>query len=360
MIRSIPQLEAIRDEWDALSAPLQSPLLDHDWFLSCAEAFYGDGDLRVVTTRHRQVLVGAAPLVMEQSTGGGRLRLMGVSKLYEPSSWLSASAGAMPELIDQVLRLGHPMILQRMPADSPVALALAGTPRHRALTLVRSTAPALAVVTTGSWDAYHRSLSSQITTNLRRVRKKAEAALGRITVERLSPSPSEVDASLEMVSAIEGSGWKGRRGSSLASRDDLRDFFRRYCHRAAAKRRLRVSTLKFGSDVAAVELSVEAYRRMWQLKIGYQDGLSAYYPGLQLTESSIRDAFDRGLDAYEFLGSAAAWEERWRPEPRHFQTLAVYPVTAPGLIGACRDAFDLLRRRAIPAQAAAIGLEGAS
>jgi CelD/BcsL family acetyltransferase involved in cellulose biosynthesis len=352
VIRSIPQLEAIREEWDALSAPLRSPLLDHDWFLSCAEAFYRDGDLRIVTTRHRQKLVGAAPLVTEHSSGGSRLRLLGVSKLYEPSSWLTGSAEALPELIEQALGIGHPMILQRIPADSPVALALASTPRHRAFTVVRSTASSLAVDTTGSWDEYHGSLSSQITINLRRVRKKAEAAFGRITVERLSPRPPEVDASLEMVSAVEGSGWKGRLGSSLASRDDLLDFFRRYCRRAAEKGRLRVSTLRFGADVAAVELSIEAYQRMWQLKIGYQDSLSGYYPGLQLTEFSIRDAFERGLEGYEFLGSAATWEERWRPETRHFQTLAVYPVTAPGLIGACRDALNLLRRRVLPAQAA--------
>ena len=164
-------------------------------------------------------------------------------------------------------------------------------------------------------------------------------------MDQHDPVPGEVDALLELVMQIEGSGWKGRQRSALSARTDLREFFRRYCHRAAAKRQLRVSTLSFGSQLAAVELSVEAYARLWQLKIGYHDGLAAYYPGLHLTEFSIRSAFERGLEAYEFLGSAASWEERWRPETRTFHTIAVYPTTAPGLLGACQDITGALWRR---------------
>jgi predicted N-acyltransferase len=47
MVRSIRQLEALRDEWDALAAPFESPLLDHDWFTSCAEAFHSGEDLQI-------------------------------------------------------------------------------------------------------------------------------------------------------------------------------------------------------------------------------------------------------------------------------------------------------------------------
>ena len=151
---------------------------------------------------------------------------------------------------------------------------------------------------------------------------------------------------LESFVAIEGSGWKGRRGSDLGSRADLRTFFRSYAHRAAGRGRLQVARLRFGSQVAAAELSVAAYGRMWQLKIGYHEALSAYYPGLHLTSASIEDAFLRGLEAYEFLGSAAPWETRWNPEVRRFQTVVAYPVTAAGLVGAGRDVAASLLRRA--------------
>lgn len=345
MIRSIPQLEALHEEWDGLAAARRSPLLEHDWFVSCAEAFTADRVLSIVTIRDAGRLVGIAPLVEEMLPGGRRVTLLGASTLYEPCDWLHETPHAAVSLADKALTLGMPLVLQRLPEGSATVQALRGQPWRRALTIVRDTAPALGVATKGSWASYRRGLSSHITSNLTRVRRKAEAALGPMTVERVYPGTSDVDALLESFVAIEGSGWKGRRGSDLGSRTDLRTFFRSYAHRAAVRGRLQVARLRFGSHLAAAELSVEAYGRMWQLKIGYHDAISAYYPGLHLTSASIEDAFTRGLDSYEFLGSAASWEARWNPEVRRFQTVVAYPVTPAGLTGAGRDAAAALLRR---------------
>ena len=138
-------------------------------------------------------------------------------------------------------------------------------------------------------------------------------------------------------------------GSSLERRTDLRDFFRAYCRRAAGRGRLRVTLLRLGGTLGAMELATEAYGRLWQLKIGYHDQLAAYYPGLHLVEASIRAAFEQGLESYEFLGSAESWEERWRPEPRTYQLLAVYPFSVSGMIGAGRDLAGVVWRRTHPA-----------
>jgi len=345
MIRSIPQLESLRDEWNALASARRSPLLEHDWFLSCAEAFHGDGDLRIVTARDHGRLVGVAPLVQDAERPGRRLTLLGATRLHEPCDWLHDTPDAAADLADRALALGSPLVLQRVPEGSATVAALCGGRSRRALTVVRDTATALGVCTEGDWRTYLRSLSSQVTSNLRRVRRKAEAALGPMTVERVHPAPAEVDALLEAFMAIEGSGWKGRRGSNLGSRADLRQFFRLYAHRAASQGRLQVAWLKFGSQLAAGELSVAAHGRMWQLKIGYHEAVSTYYPGLHLTAASIQEAFERGLEAYEFLGSAAAWEERWNPEVRRFRTLVAYPMTTAGLAGAGRDLVGSLLRR---------------
>lgn len=341
MVRSIPQLESLRDAWDDLAARVESPLVEHDWFLSCAEALHREEDLRIVTTRAGGVLSGAAPLARED----GRLVILGSAALYEPADWLFASEDALSDLVDQATAAGRPMILRRMRADSEVAGALSRLPRRRALVAARPSADSLAVNTRGAWDTYHAGLSSRITSNLQRLRRKAEKALGPVTFLRHVPAPGEIDRYLEVFTAVEASGWKGRRGSSLASRADLRDFFRRYCRRAAARGRLRISTLSFGTRVGAVELSIEAYRRAWQLKIGYEESLAGYYPGLQLTEASIRSAFELGLEAYEFLGVAEEWERHWRPEARRYRGLAVYPVTVGGLTHACRDAAGAVWRK---------------
>jgi CelD/BcsL family acetyltransferase involved in cellulose biosynthesis len=346
MARSIRQLEALRDEWNALAAPLRTPLMEHDWFLSCAEAFCAEPNLRVLTVRERQTLTGVAPLARESASSGARLMLLGSAKLYEPSGWLFAGDAAVADLADQAVRTGLPLVMQRVPVDSPLVLAMTAIPSHRAVTSVRGTTTSLAVSVRGSWDAYYAGLSSHITGNLRRLRKKAERDLGRMQVTHAEPAAAEVDRHLDDLVRVEGSGWKGRAGSSLQQRPDLLDFFRRYCRRAADARRLRVTTVAFGAQLAAVELSVEAHGRMWQLKIGFHDALAAYYPGLHLTEASIRNAFARGLEAYEFLGSAAPWEERWASDTRTYATVATYPLSATAVFTVCRDLAGYAWRRA--------------
>lgn len=344
MVRSIRQLEALRDDWDALAARFETPLLDHDWFLSCAEAFHRDADLRIMTVRRGSSLEAVAPMVREDRLGGRHLILLGASRLYEPSGWLYADARALGELAAEATALGEPLVLQRVPADSPMIAALRSLPRT--VSIARGTSTALGVDVGTTWEAYHSGLSSRITENLRRLGRKAERAVGPRHVVCTRPTPADVDDLLEQVVKVEGSGWKSRAASSLSRRTDLRDFFRRYSHRAAAAGRLRVATLSFGSVVAAVELSVEAYQRLWQLKIGYSEALAAYYPGLQLTEASIREAFERGLRSYEFLGSAALWEERWGPAVRSYRTLALYPYGVKSLLTGCRDLATLMWNRA--------------
>jgi CelD/BcsL family acetyltransferase involved in cellulose biosynthesis len=160
------------------------------------------------------------------------------------------------------------------------------------------------------------------------------------------PAAGEVDAVLNAFAAVERSGWKGRRGASLAKRPDLRGFFRRYCRRAAERKRLRVMALSFGAEAAAMELSVEAYDRIWQLKIRYCDAFAQYYPGLLVTEASVRSSLDRHLEAYEFLGVAEPWEQRWQPDERDCRLVASYPLSARGMVGACRDVAGAVVRHA--------------
>lgn len=346
IVRSTRELAALGDEWNVLAAAFGSPLMEHEWMLSSAEAFHGDGQLRVAIVRAGSRIEAIAPIGFERTEFGWRLTNLGASHLHEPTGWLFRSSSALAQLIDGVLHLRHPLVLQRIADDSLLCQMLHEQTAWRAVTMIRRSAPSLAVSTRGSWEDYYRGLSSRITSNLPRLRRKAERTLGAMNVATCTPDASQVDGLLDRLIAIEGSGWKGRRGSSLECRPRLLDFFRRYCRRIATRKMLHVTTLSFGSTAAAMELSVEGGRRMWQLKIGYQESLAPYYPGLHLTKWSIESTFSRGLDAYEFLGAAESWEQRWQPEERQYRLAVVYPLSVNGMVGACRDVAGSVWRRA--------------
>ena len=208
--------------------------------------------------------------------------------------------------------------------------------RRPGFALARPSASALAIPITGAWDDYEQTLSSRLTSNVRRLARRAARA-HPVRTEVLTPGSADVPALFDRFMQVEASGWKGRASSSLMARPQLRAFFARYLERAASTGRLRLSMLWFGDRLAAAEIALVAYRRWWQLKIGYDDACADLYPGLQLTHASVRHAFDAGLEAYEFLGSAADWERRWNPEERRFVTLAVYPPTVAGAVGLGAD-----------------------
>lgn len=346
VIRNLEGLQTLADEWRRLAASAASPLLDYEWCVSGAEALHAEADLRVVTVHDGGGLVAAAPLAIDRTAHSPHLVLIGATALYEPGGWLWQSATALQALIDGVRDLGQPLLLHRIDAGGALAEAIAALHPARAVVRRRETAPSLAVDTRGDWETYYAGLSSTITSNLPRVRRKAERVHGAMVIDQLQPAPADVPALLDAFMAVERSGWKGEKGSAMADRPEMRQFFTSYCQRIAARGQLRCAQLRLGAQVAAMEISVEAYQRAWQLKIGYHADVAAYYPGLHLTQSSVQRAFAAGLEAYEFLGVAESWEERWQPVTRRYETMLAYPLTMSGLFGAGRDLLGIAWQRA--------------
>jgi CelD/BcsL family acetyltransferase involved in cellulose biosynthesis len=174
---------------------------------------------------------------------------------------------------------------------------------------------------------------------------KARQMFNEVRVLRVRPTPSEVDGVVSSFVAIEGSGWKAQNQSSLSHQAELREFFTRYFTCAAKRGRLTVSTLLFDDAAAAMECAVVAYRRSWQLKIAYDERVAKLGPGVLLTDASIRAACAEGLEAYEFLGSAERWQDRWGPDTRHYRTAVVYPLRARSMLTAAQDMAVFLSRR---------------
>ena len=342
-LRTLPAVAALSDEWDGLASPSGTPLLDHDWFLSAAEALHGEGDLRVMTVREDGVLTAVAPLVADR--GRRRRVLLGASALHEPSGWLFRSEESLGHLATAVARCGEMILLQRLPAALPLSRLLPGALRGQAVTVVRATVPSFAVRTDRAWDDYCTTLSARTRRSLDAARDRSGRFASDAYVESLTPRPVEVDGILKRLTTVEDAGWKGRGGSSLSARPALANFFRGYSLRAAERGRLRFTALRVGGETAAAELAVQAYGRRWGLKIGYDERFAACAPALQVVHASIKDAFDQGLKAYEFLGSAEPWQERWKPDRRDYSMAAVYPFSYQSLRRATRDVAAFVSSR---------------
>ena len=342
IVKSRRGLEGLASEWDALAASLELPMLGHAWVLACAESLYDDDQLHFVTVRAAGRLAGAAPLVARTRAGTARLELIGASSLYEPSGLLFDSVETLDVLLRAILKGGRPVVLARIPSESPIASRLRAA--GPGVMFDKPGMGTLAVPVSSDWAAYLARLSSRQRYDLNRARRRAEET-GRVAIRTCSPGPDEVPAMFAELVRVESAGWKSRNGSSLAQRDDLRRFFLSYATRAAHSGIARFGFLDVNDTPIAAQLSVEYAERLWVLKIGYDEAWSRCSPGFLLLAEMMRHAFERKLKSYEFLGSDEPWLHRWPTEARELSTVACYPRTLTGLYGLAADTVGRLQAR---------------
>lgn len=355
ILRSIQQLEARGDEWNALADAVGHPLLRHEWFVCAARTLHAGDELVIVADLGEDGrLAGVAPLVRTRRSGFSRLEALGAATLHEPSGFLCPDPARRTALMQRVLGLKEAVLIQRALPDTLPPLPPAQSTTRWGLLLSRPGAPCLGIALNGrSADYYVESLPGKLRYDIRRARARAEE-LGPVTCDVSAPDPNNVMAFLADFAAVEGSGWKGRRGSALGAKPALRSFFEMYSASAAKTGSLRLFFLRIAGKIAAVQLAVEIYERLWVLKIGYDEAVARCSPGLILTAEAVRYAARRGLKSYEFLGTVEPWEERWRPELRTHRNIVFYPWTPSGCVRVSLDAISVGwgRMRRVPAMQA--------
>jgi CelD/BcsL family acetyltransferase involved in cellulose biosynthesis len=336
VVRTVEAFAALAGEWDALAARHRQPLVEHDWFLSCASTLHRPDALRVVVLREDGVLCAAAPLAVRREHGIERLEILGMRALHEPSGLIYRDEAALAALLDAVRRLGRPVVLQRVDEAGPVERVARDVLASRSWLLGRTTGPTVRVPLEADWATFQARLSGRLRKWLRRARTLAEAE-GMVRIEKIVPEAAAVDAHLAAFAALEAAGWKGRRQSALLMKAALGAFFADYVRRAAERGTLRVWYLHVGPRLAAAQISLEAHTVVWVLKIAYDEGLARLSPGLQLTSAMLEDAVRLRLSACEFIGSADDWKQRWRGELRPLRLLLIYPRSLRGAAALAAD-----------------------
>jgi CelD/BcsL family acetyltransferase involved in cellulose biosynthesis len=336
-LRSIQQLESVAGEWNGLADLTGHALLRHEWFLSAARTLHANDALTVVADRDATGrLTAVAPLVSRIEGGVTRVELLGSAALHEPSGFLCAAPERRAELLASILELRRPLLLRRMVPDSLPTLSDGQSTGRHGLFISRPAGACLGVDLGAEARAFFEGLPGKLRYDIKRGRTRAEA-IGSVSFDALAPSPSEVDGLFAEFMSVEAAGWKGRQGSALAANPALRAFFRFYCERTAEQGTLRMFRLRVAENVAAVQMAVELYNRLWVLKIGYDEALGHCSPGLLLTAEAIRYALDRRLECYEFLGGVETWVQRWKPSPRDHRLVLFYPWTVAGCVGVSLD-----------------------
>lgn len=278
------------------------------------------GAPQVVEVREQGQLVALAPLVRR----GSGLELTGARELGEPTDLLATSEDSLGELAEAMVGTGLPVELARIPADSATIAALRKAVRHRGTVRVFEGVGHPRIALGEPWAEPGGGLSSSRRSALRRSRRKAEQ-LGEIEIELLKPEPSQVQALLDEAFAVEARSWKQVEGTAVEANPLMRDFFYRYAAALAERGQLRVDFLRLDGRAVAMQLGACWRNSQWLFKIGYDASYSTASPGQILLAESIAAAARDGMDAYELLGSRAAWTDVWTKDVQACVRVVVLP-----------------------------------
>lgn len=340
-------LSRIGAEWNALASRSEFPLLRHEWFLSCAEAFSEEKKLRIVLVRSQGNIVAIAPLAIIRKKGIEYLELLGSSFLDEPCDLLYDNYQSLKLLLNAILKLKRPFYFHKIPYNSLVVKALSNLSIFKGLLIKRVASSTAYVPINSSWSEHYNSLSSKRRYDLRRARRRAEE-FGNVSYRILCPQLDELEMYLKVAFEIEAAGWKGRRGSALLINERLKKFFQVYSALACKKGILRLCFLFINEKAVAMLIGVEYLNRFWVLKIGFNEKWSRCSPGIQLINETIRYAFNNNLKSYEFLGSDEPWLHMWaKTNLRQHSSIGFYTTNIHGIAALSNDIIKFSSKKII-------------
>ena len=344
VLTSDADIARIAPAWDALAATFGSPINSSVWHRHAIRHAHGPADTpHVVTVWQNERLIAIAPLVLAKRTAGRRLEIAGASTLFEPGAMLADSALAAETLVSELLAVGRPVTLTRLAATEFTTLFLQAARRAgTVITPVASGSPFVDL--SAGWESYYEGLPGRLRNVIRRGGKQL-AKLGEVDFAFVKPDASNVSRLLQAAFEVEQRSWKGKAGSAVLLRPDLRSFFFSYGAELAARNELLVSFLRLKDEPVAMQVANISHGAYWQLKIGYDERYAKQLVGLQLQLETIKWTAQQGYGRYEFLGTAQPWIQEWTSTVHACCTVTFYPRNVAGYRALLVDNGSRLHRR---------------
>jgi hypothetical protein len=176
----------------------------------------------------------------------------------------------------------------------------------------------------GTFEHYWASRSRRLQSNIRRYEKRLAAEGIAQRYVRIAAA-GEIAAAVDRYARLEGDGWKGLKGTSLASSEAQHRFYLEVMMAAAASGEASVHELWFDGELAASRLILSRGQTDVMLKTTYAEKFASYAPGRLLLRAVIEQAFSAGSGGkIEFCTDAAPDLLGWATDQRWVQHASVY------------------------------------
>ncbi len=320
------QVEPIYAAWDELATRLRAaPFLHPGWMSAWWEAFGPEKGFSVIALRREGSLVAVMPIWRR-----GRV-------IASPTNWHTPAYGPVAEdeaskvsLMRTVFELAPRRIDLSFLNGSGGDVKWIGQAAQGYQITSRVVMRSPYVPVDDSWDAYWGTLPQKLRSNIRRRRRLLDKR-GAVAVE-ISDGSSGMESLLAEGFRIEAAGWKGERGTAIASEPQTRRFYEQVCHWAAQRGLLRLIFLRVDGKAVVFNLCLETPDRHYVLKLGHDPDFDRESPATLLACDMIARTFAKGMKSYEWLGDALPYKLRWSKTSHEMVRVQAFAPSASGAV----------------------------
>lgn len=329
-------LAELSTEWDGLvhTSPTGSPFALSGWTRVWCESFAPEAPLHVLCARRGGQAVAFAPFIERQ----GRLARCPLRVWQSPSNEHSQrtdwALGARPEpalaalwsrLREQPWEL---LLLKDILTGGAVDRALGEAAEREGFLVARWPSLDSPWLPVEPPEVLQRELEAKFRANLRRRRKKLTQR-GELHLERVEEG-ERLEAVLAEGMRLEASGWKGERGTAMASAPATQRFYTSLARLGAEQGWLALYLLHAGTRPVAFHFGLQYRDTYLLLKPGYDESVGECSPGQLLVEEVLRDLAQRGAQEFDFLGPRMPWKLDWTDRLRSHCWLFILRPTLKG------------------------------
>jgi CelD/BcsL family acetyltransferase involved in cellulose biosynthesis len=301
-------LDRICAEWDGLVAQTPSPVpfVTAAWQRVWLKHFQGTKELRLLTARDGERLIGVAPFLLEAGTAElvGHYSICDYMDVVVTPGFESAF---FPPIFERLASDGATTIdLRGLRESSPtLAAAIAAAPPLGYVAEREEEALSPSVGLPATWEEFLGSLSKKDRHELRRKLRRLESAGGKVELKVVT-EPGEAAVLLDTLFHLMRI--SSHHKEEFLDRPGMEAFFREMVSTMAAERMLRFYLLTFDDQPVASVLNFDLGGQLYMYNSGYDPEYSHYAVGLMSKALLLKDAIEAGRTCVDFLRGDEAYK----------------------------------------------------
>lgn len=314
-VERAPDIEALRDEWDALALASARPTIYNTYdYTMCSWKHFDahHSSLCVLTVRDDRRLIGLLPLRSRRRRRGLELVLEQAATVEVDRLTLLAEPGRESEIWSELI----PVIEQlrwdlwnmaEVTEGSPLLEATSPLAERRLRVSRKRTGDGFLMDLSGSWEEFlagHKSF--------RRRLKKFQRLVPDHRVE-VYDDPDSVLAGLDLYRQVDARSWKtGEVGISRSAA--VQDFFTDLMPQLAAEKRSSIRILRDGSDLLAADITHTFGHIAYLHSAVYAEEAGHHSPGTVFTGLVAKDLMASSITTGDLLTGHAEYLRPWASE----------------------------------------------